>query len=130
MDKRLRMKILIVDDEPDILDIIAEEFSCHGHDVFISTSGNKAIELLKKEKFDFVVSDFKMPNGNGLDILKFVNMMDEKPIFFFVSGQSDLSIENCIKLGARQFFSKPFDCDELVFEVEKEFRSSVEEQAA
>ena len=83
MNKRLGLKILIVDDEPDILELIAEEFNHHGHVVSIASSGNEAIEFLKKGKFDFVVSDFKMPNGSGLDILNFVNLMDVKPIFFF-----------------------------------------------
>ncbi|MBC7540628.1 MAG: response regulator [Bacteriovorax sp.] len=122
MEKRTRLKILLVDDERDLLEMIVEIFINYGHDVSFCYSGNEAIEILKKEKFDIVVSDFIMPNGNGIDILIFINSIKEKPLFFFASGLADLSVEDCIKLGARRYFSKPFDCDLLVAEIEKEFR--------
>lgn len=55
--------------------------------------------------------------------------MKEKPIFFFVSAQSDLSSEDCIKLGAHQYFSKPLNVKKLVHEVEKELSKSIKDRA-
>lgn len=113
------MKILIVDDEMDILELMAEEFTLKGHEVSLAQSGNEAVTILKVKQFDVVVSDFKMPNGNGMMILEFVNSLNPRPVFYFVSGQADISVAECIRAGAREFFSKPFDLDQLVFKVEQ-----------
>ena len=112
-----KLRILIVDDEPDILDILAEEFIEIGHTIFKAQSGEEAVECLKKEMIDVVISDYRMPNGNGMMVLDYVNKMNKKPLFFFVSGQSDISISQCLKAGALNFFAKPFDLDFLVCEV-------------
>jgi DNA-binding NtrC family response regulator len=130
MQLNKKIKILIVDDEPDILNLLTEEFKCHGHYVNTATSGNEAVELLKNVSFDIIISDFRMPNGNGMVLLNFVNSMNKKPVFYFVSGQADLSAEDCLRAGAKQFFAKPFDLNLLIFEVEKEFSNSVEVLAA
>jgi DNA-binding NtrC family response regulator len=112
-------KILIIDDEPDILELLVEEFKFHGYDVLSAACGNEAIEILKNERFDVIVSDYKMPNGNGMAVLKFVSTLEKKPFFFFISGQSDTSVEECILAGARHFFSKPFDLELLIKQIEK-----------
>lgn len=119
MDAQKKFKILIADDEPDLLELIVEEFEYHGHDVFFASCGVEAIAILKIEKIDVVLSDLRMPNGNGMSILRFVNLMEEKPIFFFFSSDYTC-IDDCLKLGASQFFCKPFSFDQLVSEVEKE----------
>jgi DNA-binding NtrC family response regulator len=124
-----KFNVLIVDDDIDVLSYMAEEFNNHGYHVRLASSGNEAIEILKKESIDSVISDFRMRNGNGLTILNFVNSMKERPVFFFVSAQSDLSIEDCIKLGAHQYFSKPFNVKKLVYEVEKELSKSIKDGA-
>jgi DNA-binding NtrC family response regulator len=120
-----KFNVLIVDDDIDVLSYMAEEFNNHGYHVRLASSGNEAIEILKKESIDSVISDFRMRNGNGLTILNFVNSMKERPVFFFVSAQSDLSI----KLGAHQYFSKPFNVKKLVYEVEKELSKSIKDGA-
>lgn len=112
------MKILIVDDEMDILELMAEEFQLKGHEVTLAQSGNEAVSILKIKSFDVVVSDFKMPDGNGMTVLDFVNSLNPRPVFYFVSGQADISVAECIKAGAREFFSKPFDLDQLILKVE------------
>lgn len=111
------INILIVDDELDILELVAEEFKYYGYNVNIASSGNEAIEILKKEKFDLVISDYRMPNGNGMTILNHIKNMTNPPIFIFVSGQADVSVEECLKAGAKRFISKPFNLDEIVDEL-------------
>ncbi len=113
-----KLNILIIDDEPDILELMAEEFLYKGHIVTKASSGSEAVDILKTKTFDVVVSDFKMPNGNGMHVLSFVNTMSPRPVFYFVSGQADLSISECLNAGAKEFFSKPFDLDDLVSKVE------------
>ncbi|MCB9062242.1 MAG: response regulator [Halobacteriovoraceae bacterium] len=117
--------ILLADDEPDILELMEEEFDFAGYKTLSACCGNDAIEILKKEKVDVIVSDYKMPNGNGFFILEHVKTMPEesRPLFFFVSGQADISVQEAINAGARKFFSKPFDLDDLISEIEKDIES-------
>lgn len=112
--------VLIVDDEPDILELMEEEFRYCGYQTLTALCGNDAIKILDKEHVDVVVSDYRMPNGNGMSVLSHVNKMNERPVFFFVSGQADVSTEDAIRAGAKKFFSKPFDLDELIKEIEQD----------
>ncbi len=118
--KKDHCKILIIDDEPDILELMEEEFRYCGYITTKAISGNDAVQILKNEKVNIVLSDYKMPNGNGMVVLDFVNSLppSERPLFFFVSGQADLSVDEAIHKGAKKFFSKPFDLDELIKQIE------------
>lgn len=120
MSKKINLTVLIVDDEPDILELMEEEFKYCGYDTVTAICGNDAIKILDKQKIDIVISDYKMPNGNGMAVLAHVNKMAHKPKFFFVSGQAEVSIDDALKAGAKKFFSKPFDLDELIKEVSNE----------
>lgn len=120
MTKKKNLTVLIVDDEPDILELMEEEFSYCGYDTVTAICGNDAIKILDAQKVDIVVSDYKMPNGNGMAVLSHVNKMAKKPVFFFVSGQADVSVEDALRAGARKFFAKPFDLDELIREIEND----------
>lgn len=109
-------RVLIIDDEPDILELIADELRFEGFDTMVASSGNEAVEILKNYSFDAVVSDFKMPDGNGRVVLDFVKsiVLSERPLFYFVSGQADMSFEDALKEGVHHFFYKPFDIEELI----------------
>ena len=120
MTEKKDLTVLIVDDEPDLLELIEDEFKMAGYKTLSAKSGNEAIKVLNKHTVDFIVSDYKMPDGNGLNVLNFSKTLPVKPVFFFVSGQADMSTESMIEQGARKFFSKPFDLDELIKEIEKE----------
>lgn len=111
--------VLIVDDEVDILELVEDEFKYQGYDTLTAGCGNDAIAILKEKPVDVIVSDFKMPNGNGMSILSHVSQMTKKPFFFFISGQADVSNDAAILAGATKFFSKPFDLEELIKEIEQ-----------
>lgn len=124
MNKDKNLMVLIVDDEPDILELMEEEFRYCGYQTMTAICGNDAIKLLNTSVVDIVVSDYKMPNGNGMDVLSHVNSMDKKPLFFFVTGQAEVSTEDAIRAGAKKFFSKPFDLDELIKEIEMDIKTA------
>lgn len=119
------MKILIVDDEPDILELMEEALKDCGYELSFAESGCEAIEKLKHQSFDVVVSDYMMPNGNGKDLLSFVNTLSVKPTFFFASGYSEMSEEECMRNGANFFFSKPFNINVLIEKIEASFTRRV-----
>jgi DNA-binding NtrC family response regulator len=122
MLERSNITVLIVDDEPDILELMEEEFIYYGYKTLTAECGNEAIKLIREKSIDVIVSDYKMPNGNGMAVLDEVQSMDEdkRPEFFFVSGQADISIQDALNAGAKKFFSKPFDLDDLINEIETE----------
>ncbi len=119
--------VLIVDDEPDILELMEEEFSYHGYKTMTAICGNDAIDLIRSNPVQVVVSDYKMPNGNGMAVLKEVGniQLEKRPVFFFVSGQADISIEEALDAGAKKFFAKPFDLEELILEIQSELNQSL-----
>ena len=121
MVNRGELTVLIIDDEPDILELLQEEFEYVGYKTLTAACGNDAIDILGKQHVDIVLSDYKMPNGNGMAVLEAVQRMaaNERPAFFFVSGEADVSVEEAISAGARKFFSKPFDLDELIKQIEE-----------
>lgn len=120
--KKNKIKILIVDDETELLKMLEEEFVSRGHTVTTATSGNEAIAKIQNFSPEVILCDYKMPNGNGLDVLSYGKSLGKnKPTFFFISGHSELTPEECIAAGARNFFAKPFDIDEVVTQVENEF---------
>ncbi len=112
--------ILIVDNDPDILDLLSSFLSSEAFHVLKADSGNTAIEILKKHLVDLVISDFRMPDGNGMSVLNFVKTLKPTPVFIFISARADLSPEECLAAGARHYFRKPFDLDEVMAAVNAE----------
>jgi len=106
-------KILVVDDEPDLREILVEELRDQGFEVSEASSGNEAWSLVQKTEFKVVISDIRMPHGDGIGLLKNIHggSLAKPPIVFLLSGFSDLSEQDAKKLGARQVFSKPFELD-------------------
>ena len=124
MTDKSSLTILIVDDEPDIVELLDEEFSFHGYKTVTALCGKDAVKILEDQGVSAVVSDYKMPNGNGMFVLDFVNSMESaaRPDFFFVSGQADVSVQEALAAGAKKFFSKPFDLEQLILDVEAEIK--------
>jgi CheY-like chemotaxis protein len=108
-------KILIIDDEPDLLEIISSEFDLEGANVFQADSVEKAITVLSKNSIDIVISDVRMPFRTGIDLLKY---MKDKNVFYppmiLISGYTDVPIQDIYNLGAEGFLVKPFRLEDLI----------------
>ncbi len=114
-------KILVVDDEPTLLEIVTDELDRAGATVFQCSSGNEAIEFLSQNSVDAILSDVRMPNGSGIDLMKNVRSHNSKtPIIFMVTGYSDLTHRQMTELGANAVFDKPYDFDVLVAQLTKQ----------
>lgn len=117
MEKSIR--ILLVDDEEDILEALSFNLEANGFRVSTAGSGNQAFELFQKREFDAVVTDIKMPDGNGVELLK--NIKRVRPLFpvvSFVTGYSNLSLQDAYHLGASSTFPKPFKFEDLKNKIE------------
>ena len=104
------IKVLIVDDEEALRKAIAFDFKRKGFQVFEAESGNKAIAMLDAQPIDIVISDVRMPDGDGISLLH--NIKDKHasiPIVLFITGYADLTTEDAYDYGVDAILSKPFE---------------------
>jgi DNA-binding NtrC family response regulator len=116
----LGKKILSVDDEPDLRFLVKELFEDMGATVFEAENSTVAIECIKNNAIDVVISDVRMPGGSGVELLQFLQSQPEpKPIVIMMSGYSDLTQETAVKMGAKTLLGKPYDFEKLLDAVTK-----------
>lgn len=107
-------RILVVDDEPLIQSILAEEFEDAGYEVSKASSGNEAFQTLIQSKVDLIVSDVKMPGMSGIDLLlKIQSHLPQPPPMVLVSAFSETTAQEAYHEGAQGVFAKPIDYDAL-----------------
>ncbi len=106
--------ILCVDDEADILELFKDEFVDGGFKVLEASNGVDAFEIFKSNKVDCIVSDIRMPGGDGVTFVKTVNEHGTDIPIFLVTGFSDYTAEDLSGLGVNAVIFKPFDLEEVV----------------
>ena len=107
-------KLLVVDDEEIILNIAADVLENEGYQVKTESNPLKALEMVKKEKFDFVLTDINMPEMNGLEMVKKIQEIDADIGTIFMTGYANLeTAKEAIQTGAYDYIMKPFELNEL-----------------
>lgn len=120
MTKSLSTKnILIVDDEPDLREMLEFEFEMAGANVTTAPNGREGFKILKEGNFDVVVSDIRMPGGDGIELIQSMNEHSIQTPLIFISGFADIQIDEAYALGASGYFAKPFVLQDIVLKVEK-----------
>lgn len=108
------MRILIVEDEIDLCNAIAEGLELDGYAVDTCYDGETAFELILIEKYDLVILDLNLPNMDGIDILKEVRKQNKDVKILILSARGSVSDKVLgLDLGANDYLSKPFEFDEL-----------------
>lgn len=107
-------KILVVDDEKSMRDILQIFLGNEGYSVSVASNGKAAIEDVKKDIFDLIITDMKMPKASGLDLLKSTKQISPDTIVVIITafGSTDSAVE-AMKLGAYDYLQKPFQMDEI-----------------
>ena len=107
-------RLLIVDDEKSICDILSQYLQRSNYYVFVAGSGEKAIEILEENEIDLVLTDIKMPGISGVDLLKWVKERRQSVPVLITTGYPtlDTAIE-ALKLGAFDYLTKPFHLEEI-----------------
>ncbi|HUU28768.1 MAG TPA: response regulator [archaeon] len=109
------MKILLVDDDPELLKCLSESLDCHGYTTSQFADSAKALEAYKSENFDVVISDYRMPGMDGLELLKKIRSYDPEASLIMITGTVDLySAIEAVNSGARGFHLKPLKMGELL----------------
>ncbi len=112
--------ILVVDDEENIRHMLGSVLGTEGYDVTLADSGAQALEVLKEQTFDLLLSDIRMPKMSGLELLDAVLQISPLTVVIMMSayGSVDTAIE-AMKRGAYDYIAKPFKSDEVVLVLRK-----------
>ena len=107
-------KILVVDDEQSLREVLSIMLTRAGYAVTIAMDGEEAIELLQKEIFDLVITDLRMPKVDGMEVLKAVKSASPETVVLIITAfaTADSAVE-AMKQGAYDYLTKPFQVDEV-----------------
>ncbi len=102
-----KIKILLVDDDPDSLEVAGEKIKGWGYDVIKAMSGKKAVEAVKSKLSDIVILDYKMPNMDGLTTLEEIRNIDGKiPVIMLTAYPNTGALKFSLELNATAFIPK------------------------
>src|SRR5690554_888346 len=111
-------RILIIDDEIDICQLLCSFLEKKGYSCDYSISGNKGLAQLKKSDYDLVLLDFRLPDMSGNEALKNIKAFDNSLKVIIITGYSDVKTAvDCIKLGASEYVTKPIHPEEILHSV-------------
>jgi two-component system OmpR family response regulator len=115
MKKLNGLKVLVVEDDPDLREVVSDDFSISGAIVQCAASGQEAMSIIRKSQFDFIFSDLRMPNGDGRYLAQeLLTIQSPRPVFFIYSGDTQIDVNEMRALNIAQVFSKPFSFSKIV----------------
>src|SRR3954471_2616748 len=111
-------RILVVDDERSLRELLAIVLRREGYEVLLAENGRTAIDLLERESVDLLISDIKMPDMSGVDVLRAAKKIDQDILGIMITAfaSTETAVE-AMRLGACDYLSKPFDIDLLKMKV-------------
>ena len=117
------MRILVVDDEKDIVKLIMRSLEMEGYEAFCAYSGEEAIRMLRKVEPDIVLLDIMLPDMDGYGVLEKIHEYDSARPVIFITAQDKLTNRILgLELGADDYITKPFNTKELVLKIKAIWR--------
>lgn len=114
-----RPKILVVDDEVDVRDMIEAGLCLDGYQVRTARGGEDAVDLVRAEEVDLIITDFKMPGMSGVEtVTRIREMAPDLPVIVVTGYLTPSSMEQCLALGKVTFIRKPFEFETLTAAVQ------------
>ena len=121
---RRRPRILVVDDERSMRELLAIVLRREGYEVLLAENGRSAIDTLEREPVDILISDIKMPDVSGVEVLRAAKKVDQDILGIMITAfaSTDSAVE-AMRLGACDYLSKPFDVDLLKMKVREKIEN-------
>ncbi|MDE3840457.1 DNA-binding response regulator [Bacillus methanolicus] len=118
----MEKKILVVDDEKPIADILQFNLKKEGYDVYCAYDGNTAIEMIEEIQPDLILLDIMLPQIDGIEVCREVRKKYEMPIIMLTAKDSEIDKVLGLELGADDYVTKPFSTRELIARVKANLR--------
>lgn len=118
----MEKKILVVDDEKPIADILQFNLKKEGYDVYCAYDGNQAIEMVEEVQPDLILLDIMLPMRDGMEVCREVRKKYEMPIIMLTAKDSEIDKVLGLELGADDYVTKPFSTRELIARVKANLR--------
>ena len=119
-ESRRPARILVVDDEESIRDLLRLVLTGEGYSVVTANDGEEAIEHLEAQRFDLVITDLVMPRVNGVEVLRAAKRIDSNfPVIVITGYPSVETVTELVRLGAGDYLTKPFNVDVVLVTVAK-----------
>jgi len=116
----MALRVLLVDDEEDIVELIQDRLEAYGFKVTTAGTGLQALKRLSVEKFDGVFLDVKMPEMGGIEALEEIRATDKQiPVIIITASSTREAAVEAMNKGANEYVLKPFDWEELKAKIEK-----------
>lgn len=116
-------KILIVDDEPNIIELVAFHLQKEGYQVITADNGLKALEAAEKEQPDFIILDVMLPEMDGFEVCKNLRArQNNAPVLMLTAKDDEISKVLGLEIGADDYLVKPFSTRELIARIKTIFR--------
>jgi DNA-binding response OmpR family regulator len=107
-------KVLVVDDEPDAVDLLQEFLTAKGYEVITASAGEEALRMVKEHRPHLVLLDVRMPRMNGLEVLKQVREIDhEVGVIMVTAVNEEETGRQALEMGAFDYIVKPLDLQYL-----------------
>src|SRR5213080_3476560 len=121
---RRQARILVVDDERSMRELLAIVLRREGYEVLLAENGKSAIATLEREPVDILISDIKMPDLSGVDVLRAAKRIDQDILGIMITAfaSTETAVE-AMRLGACDYLSKPFDIDLLKMKVREKIEN-------
>ncbi len=110
-------KILFIDDEVKLLEVVKDYLTSEGYDVYLSKTGQDGLNLFSEVHPDFVILDLMLPDFSGEEICNQIRLVSDVPILMLTAKSSEDAKINGLALGADDYLTKPFSIRELVMRV-------------
>jgi DNA-binding response OmpR family regulator len=122
---QFRKKILVVDDDKKLTEIIEKYFSQYEFEVIVANDGNDIENLIRQKKPDVILLDVMLPDRNGFDILRKLQKEFDIPIIMLTAKGDEVDKVIGLELGADDYVTKPFSIRELIARIRSVLRRSV-----
>ena len=120
-----KKKILVVDDEQDVRETLESVLAKLDYDPIVAPGGKEALELIKQNKIDVVLSDLYMPEMDGIELLKRVKTENRNIVFLMITAHPTIETAvDAIKKGAYDYLTKPFHIDEVKMKLNRALEKS------
>ncbi|MFC1811377.1 response regulator [Thermodesulfobacteriota bacterium] len=125
----MKIKVLLVDDEPDFVESLSQRLEIRDVDVKTSLGGDEALALVRTEDFDVIVIDVLMPGKDGIETLREIKTI--KPLIRVIMLTGNATVETAIegmKLGADDYLMKPTETEDLVEKIHRAYKLKSEHE--